>query len=46
MKVVQASYTFLVTLEVPDETTPDEVEELLENEAPANWYNDFEWKFV
>ena len=46
MKVFQASSTFLVTLEVPDEITPDEVEELLEYEAPANWYNDFEWNFV
>ena len=46
MKIIQASYTFLVTLEVADDATPDEIEARLEDEAPANWYNDLEWQVV
>lgn len=46
MKTIQAYYTYLITIEVPDETEPDEIEELLDREAPAVWWNDREWYLV
>ena len=50
MKFVQVSYTLLETIEVEDNITPDEVEELLEQDmwekGIYNMVNDIEWNYV
>ena len=43
MKYLRVSWTFLDTIEVPDDITPDEVEDLLDEKAPAIWWNDRDW---
>ena len=49
MKYVQVSYTILETLEVNDDITPDEVEELIEDDmwdkGIVNYVNEYEWNF-
>ena len=43
MKRVQASYTYLLEIDFPDNTTDEEIEERLRAEAPADWWYDLEW---
>lgn len=46
MKYVYVSWTYLETIEVPDDITLDEVEELLDNHEPERGtWNDREWSF-
>ena len=50
MKFVQVSYTILETIEVKDDITGDEVEELLEQDMRKKgiYYivNDIEWQYA
>lgn len=50
MKFVQVSYTILETIEVEDDITADEVEELLEQDmwekGIYNIINDIEWQYA
>lgn len=43
MKTVQVSYTYLLEIDFPDNTTDEEIEERLHEEAPADWWYDLEW---
>ena len=44
MKTIQVSWTYLDVIEVPDDITPDEVEELLDEMEPLKGtWNDREW---
>ena len=47
MKYINVSYTLLETHEVPDDFTPDDIEEMLENDMRDkgiyNMVNDVEW---
>lgn len=49
MKYVQVNYTILKTFEVNDDITPDEVEELIEDDmwdkGIVNYVNKYEWDF-
>lgn len=44
MRTVYVSYSILDVVEVPDDWTDEEVEKLLEDNAPIN-YNDMEWEY-
>lgn len=48
MKRIQASYTYLLEIEVSDDVTEEEIEEMLDRAAPSGeWmYNDLEWTVV
>ena len=48
MKRIQASYTYLLEIEVSDDATEEEIEEELDRVAPSDeWmYNDLEWTVV
>ena len=48
MKRIQASYTYLLEIMVSDDTTEEEIEEMLDRAAPSDeWmYNDLEWTVV
>ena len=44
MKTLYVSWTYLDTIEVPDDITPDEIEELLDDCEPLRGtFNDREW---
>ena len=43
MKRVQASYTYLLEIDFPDDTTDKEIEKRLSEEAPADWWYYLEW---
>ena len=46
MKRIYVSWTCLDTIEVEDDATPDEIEELLDDMEPArNTWNDREWSW-
>lgn len=46
MRIIYASWTYLETLEVPDDMTPDEIEELLDTREPERGtWNDREWGY-
>lgn len=45
MKRVFVSYSVLDIVEVPNDWTDEEVEQLLQDNAPAN-YNDLEWEYT
>ena len=46
MKRIYVSWTYLDTIEVEDDATPDEIEELLDDMEPArNAWNDREWSW-
>lgn len=45
MKKVFVSYSVLNIVEVPDDWTDEEVEKLLQDNAPAD-YNDLEWEYT
>lgn len=44
MRTVYVSYSVLDVVEVPDDWTDEEVEKLLESNAPIS-YNDMEWEY-
>lgn len=50
MKNVYVSYTILAMFEVPDETTPDEIEQMIEDHAVESGFNDrvndIEWEIL
>ena len=41
--LIQVSYTYLDVVELPDDYTDSEVQDYLEEHAPAPGYNDIEW---
>lgn len=43
MRTLYVSYTYLDTVEVPNDATDEEIEEYLGEIAPASGYNDLEW---
>ena len=43
MRTLYVSYTYLDIVEVDNNATNEEIEEILKNRAPAEWYNDIEW---
>ena len=46
MKTIYVSWTYLETIEVEDDMTPDEIEELLDDMEPErNAWNDREWGY-
>ena len=45
MKRVFVSYSVFNIVEVPDDWTDEDVEKLLQDNAPAN-YNDLEWEYT
>lgn len=45
MRTVFVNYSVLDVVEVPDDWTDEEVEKLLEDNAPVN-YNDMEWSYA
>ena len=46
MKRIYVAWTYLDTIEVEDDITPDEIEELLDEMEPArNTWNDREWSW-
>ena len=45
MKTVYVSYTYLDIVEVPDDATHEEISKILEDRAPAEWWNDIEYHF-
>ena len=47
MKKIYVAWTYLDIIEVEDDATPDEIEELLDDCEPArNTWNDREWDWV
>ena len=46
MKTIYITWTYLDTIEVPDDMTADEIEELLDDMEPRNnTYDDREWSY-
>ena len=49
MKYIAVSWTYLDTIEVPDDVTPDDIENILdhheEHDSSKTW-NDREWSWV
>lgn len=45
MKKVFVNYTVLDIVEVSDDWTDEDIEKLLQDNAPAN-YNDLEWEYM
>ena len=44
MKILYVNWTYLQTFEIPDDTTPDEIEEFLDDAEPMKGtWNDREW---
>ena len=47
MKKIYVAWTYLDIIEVEDDATPDEIEELLDDcEPERNTWNDREWDWV
>lgn len=46
MKRVQASYTYLLEIDFPDDITEEEIKKRLREEAPADWWDDLEWTTI
>ena len=46
MKTVYVSWTYLTTIEVPDEATEEEIEDAVSlTDVPLEW-NDMEWSVI
>lgn len=48
MKLIQASYTYMLEIAVADDVTEEEIEEMLDRVAPSDeWmYDDLKWTAV